>query len=662
MRGRDLLAWGCVAALALLIMACAESSATPDGDGEQSDGDAEENLEADAEEEEAPNPLCDYTNVPQDEPDLSLTKFALSMFHFNVQYVAGGLEAEIDGQTEGMCGPPCLGWTDDRLADWIVVQCVEPVLDFYLAHPTWKTTFEMQALMLEVIAARHPAVLEKLRDAAQRGQVELVSFHYSAQLFLAFPALDLRRSIERTKRVFEENCAPLSPVVFNQEGQDGEGKHAFMAEHGYSIDVFPKNLYGYVRQGETRWPYYASHGVDVVIGPGEVDPAGGVEVNWTFFDDGELLTVPADPYFAFAVEADLERLVEYEAELAALEESGYKITTIADYVAHLKARGVEQKPLPPVIDGSWQPGSTDSVLRWLGGRSLAPYATRERDNRIRTENYRIRTDLQAAEIIVAEAQAQSHDTADLDESLLEAWRHLSLAEVSDATGITPWPGEFLYALNHNAEAQRLADEATEAAKALLGWPYARIDLSEAAATQLDDPPQPESPQPVDAPIVATAHAERETSMEWHAIGDNAWELIFSYGPGPDPTGVDAEATKVALDFPRTEDVLRYSPALLDDELVEMDFAAYAFDKPEIYLPLANGLIGLGDGWWVIKDCRSVHLAARVPNTPEEPIVQFIDETADPVEPQTWRFVVVNGAAVEALAWAKQVNTAPVVIR
>jgi hypothetical protein len=71
---------------------------------------------------------------------------------------------------------------------------------------------------------------------------------------------------------------------------------------------------------------------------------------------------------------------------------------------------------------------------------------------------------------------------------------------------------------------------------------------------------------------------------------------------------------------------------------------------------------LGDDWWVVKDCRSVHLAARVPHEAGEPVIQFIDETADPSGGQIWIFHVLHGSQAEALALARRVNLKPVVYR
>ncbi len=646
------------------LVACGDSDTTNvDGDVDQpADGDNDE-PDGDEPDGDEPDVCAVFADVPMDEPDLEQKKFALTMFHFNVQYVAGGLETTWDGESMPMCGSLCVGWTDEKVQDWIIVETFEPVLDFYIAHPGWRVTFEMQSMMLEAMHERHPEILSKLRDAAKSGQVEVVSFHWSDQLFVAFPERDLHRSIAITKQLFADYDVPLSKVVFNQEGQAGEGKHALMADECYGISVFPKNLYRYVRFEEAVWPYYTDKGVDVVVGPIGVDPDSGIEVNWPFFDDGELLMVPEDPYFAFLGGHDPERLVEYEAKLTALEEDGFKITGIADYVRHLKAQEIEQPQLPPVIDGTWQPTSTDSVLRWMGGRSLAPYNNHERDNLIRSGNYRVSTELAAAEALLAAAETAALDSATAQTDLDQAARHLLMSMVSDATGITPWHGEFNYGVDNNAAALALIEGVQADLLTALDWPHALIDLEAGTAERLDDIPLPEAPDAAEAPLAVTVDApSRTATLDWFTYDDTLYEAQLTFGPSSDPTGKEAENAKVTLSFPRSEDLIAYSPALMDGTLVEYAFSDFTFQKPEIYLPLANGLIALGDDTWLIKDCRQVHLAPRIGVTADEPVVQLIDETADPENGDFWRVYVFYGSGDEALAQARRLNSHPVVYK
>ena len=57
------------------------------------------------------------------------TKFALSMFHFNIQYCAGGLK--------GFLPTPEVDLNEAEVEDRIVTQSFEPLLDMLLEHPTW---------------------------------------------------------------------------------------------------------------------------------------------------------------------------------------------------------------------------------------------------------------------------------------------------------------------------------------------------------------------------------------------------------------------------------------------------------------------------------------------------------------------------------------------
>ena len=203
---------------------------------------------------------CVTNQPPAFTPDVNQKKFALSMYHFNVQYVAGGLDVMLKDGTNAVFGEMSKGWTEEKLDRWYITQPFDATLDLYLAHPAWKTDFELQGRLLELIVNGYPKVLEKLKALAENGQLETISIHYSDQLFVAFPRADLQKSADITKAIFDGACVPLSGVVFNQEGETGVGKHDFMAKNGYTIDIFPTNLWLYYHQ-VARAPYYKSRGV-----------------------------------------------------------------------------------------------------------------------------------------------------------------------------------------------------------------------------------------------------------------------------------------------------------------------------------------------------------------------------------------------------------------
>jgi hypothetical protein len=622
-------------------------------------------------------PACQQATYPA--VDDGKTKFALTMFHWNIQYVAGGLIGEYKGETISICGTMfgddsyCEGWTDDALNDWIIRISFMPVLDMYLAHPDWRVTFEIPGLMIQAITERHPDVLAKLQCAANSGQVEIVSFHWSDQLFLAFPSRDLQWSLELNREVFEEAAIPVSKIVFNQEGQSGLGKHRFMADNGFEVDVMSSNLYKYVQQADSAsgvWPVYESTGpgtdkpVLVVVGGG-VDPAAGIEVAWPFFDDGEVLATPGNPYFAPVTPVhDAGVLADYEEELQALADGGYLITTITDYIARLDNLGITPQPLLPIGDSTWQPTSTDGISRWLGRMGTIGYSLHEQDNYIRTDNYKASTCLGAAAQLAEFATGEGTDVTAEFELIDAGYLDLIRAEVSDATGINPWLGEWVYGETYNASAKAKCNQAAGQIVTKMGKEFVTVDLDNETVTvganeypvfdflEISDE---------DRPINVTATgSSRNVEINWR-LDEDIYKITVAIGPSDDPTGEVREKRTVTLEFPRFDEVLRYSPGLVEDAVVSQPFAEFSFQTEQVYLPLANGLIGLGDDWWLIKRCSKVHLAARVSVVPESAVVQFIDETIPPEGNVTWEFFLLQGSVDDALGFARIMNTNPTVV-
>ena len=607
-----------------------------------------------------PDPLA----PAPDAPDASQTRFALALFHFNVQYVIGGLEYVDDaGVTQYLAGQADIaaGWDNDRVEDWIITETFEPILDLYARHPTWRVDLELQAYMIEVMAARHPDVLAKLQALAWSGQAELVSFHWADQLFLAFPAEDLERSVARTREVFAEHCLPLSGVVFNQEGQAGEGRQRFLVDHGYTVGVFPKNLWRYVQGDDVRWPYYASEGGTLIVGPGGVDPASGVEVAWSFFDDGELRATAnwVNPYVAPLGGADADRIAEYEAALTAQEDAGWKITSVSDFVRQLEAQGVEKKPAPPLLDGTWQAPSTDSIHRWLGGRNEV-FIGEDEDNPLRTGNARARALAAAAQVMLDAAEDAGVATAADTGAMATIWEDMWNAEVSDGSGVNPWAGEIVYCGRKNAAVVEASATLRATLAQALGLAGAFVvDLSRRTVTAGAAPAGP-SWQDAAVPDGVTVDADtREVTITAATAGPvTRVTVAFGAAVGCAAETPECDAREVRVGFARADRVIAYSPGLIEDEVRSYAEEDFSFLEGQAFLPLANGLIGLGDGRWLVKHTRSCHIAARV--APGDPDVAFIDRTIREERAATWVFDVVSGTSAEALQWANAVNIGPTV--
>jgi hypothetical protein len=558
-------------------------------------------------------------------------KYALAMFHFNVQYVAGGMvgywavpNPEIDIEAP-------------VIEDLIITESLAPVIDLYEKHPSWGADIEMQGYMLDQIAARHPALLEKMRGMAKSGQIDIVSFHYSDQLYIAYPQEDWERSQALTQATFAKHDVPLSRSVFCQEGQAGMALAPAMKERGYRTMVWPKNLWGYQHGDFDAQPLYKFGDIFMVAGSKGVSyQQDGVDiaVTWTFLDDGELLaTGGLNPYFPDVFRHKPEDVAIYEQELLALENQGFVITTVDKYVEAVKDKVPLAEP-PPLLDGTWQPGSTDGVLRWLGGRGL--WGQDERDNDVRTLGAVAHRELVAAETIAKEAGI------DAQAALGSAWRLLFLGQVSDATGINPFRGEVEYGIAHFTEALRIARDVIGDAKAAMGSESAVIDPASGAVTPGGDEEQVGTP--IDPPLALVIDAgDRQVSQAWEELGPGRRRVTISVGPG--------EGTLVTALFPGSGDEFITTRALADEAPVTFSRADFSFEH--FYLALPTGVISLNPGLFVIKDQARTHVAARI--TPSSGDVTFVDDTVPALQPMEWVFYLVEGTADEAVKEAVGLN-------
>jgi len=601
---------------------------------------------------------CKMVEPPAVKVDPKADKFALTMFHYNIEYVVGGLNGTKDYKS--FCGIDCDELDNDAVEDWIVRESFKPVVDFYYKYPKWKVNFEMQGYMLEILAKRFPEQLKKIREMAQRGQMEISSFHYSDQLFLAYPREDLERSIKLTKEIFKKHCVPLSGVVFNQEGQAGEGRQKVLVNQGYKIGVFPKNLFKYVRGEKTQpWPYYKQFGGHLIMGSMGVDPASKIQLHWLFFDDGELLSVQdkLNPYFAYLAKHDPKRMEDYKKKIEDFEKRGYKIAHISEYVEHLKAKKIEAKPAPKLLDGTWQPKTTASIHRWMGGQGL--YTT-EQDNNVRAGNYRARTVLKAAEVLYEVWKKQNKADDAIEKTLAETWKKMYRSQVSDSSGVNPWIGETMWSLRLNKEVTEQAQKIIDDIKKRLGMSFVKIDLKDKSASKLDKQPDEldgwvEDKLPIkDFKVNATNRTHKLTVWK-HKTDKDRYRIRIEFTESSDKKSRNLKVT-----FPRLEERIVYSPGLMEDEIVDYAITDFIYQTKEVFLPLSNGLIGLGQEWFAIKHTRTNHLAVRLPS--EQKTVEFIDNT-QPVDQKTvWFFDLIKASKKDALAAAMRLNITPVVYK
>ena len=560
-------------------------------------------------------------------------RYALAMMHFNVQYVAGGLVGS------KLAVDPANAPDDREVEDGIVTQSLEPVLDLYLAHPTWGTNIEMQGYMLDVIAARHPVVLEKLRTLAVAGRVEVVSFQYSDQLFLGHAKEDWERSVALTKATFAGYQIPLGKAVFCQEGQSGEGMAAPMVANGYETLVWPKNLFSFLHEGLESAPLYAFGDAFMITSRGlsYSEGANTLDTTWTFVDDGELLaTGGINPYIWDAFVKSADAVAKYEASVVSLEQKGYQVTTVSKYVAAIRTWVTPAVP-PPLLDGTWQPSSTDGTYRWMGKGGVE-----ERDGDVRSALALAHRELVLAETIAKSAGLDAR--AELD----AAWRMLALGEVSDATGVNPWRSEVEYGLGYAAETLRLARDVIDAGKTALAQRSVTIDSD--AGTVANGAIDAQPPMPVDAPLaLGVDTGGRAATVTWSLAAPNHYVVAVAIAAGP--------GRSASVRFPGSGPDIVYTPALAETP-VHRPRAAFGFEHFD--LALHDGLIGIAPGRWVVKDQAFVHVGARV--RVDGPDVEFHEDTLSSDDAITWVFHVLDGDEATATQFARRLNVRPRCVR
>lgn len=534
-------------------------------------------------------------------------RYDLALYHFNIEFIAGSRSAE----------------------DAIVTESFDPLLDLYLRHPTWGADLELQGYMIEVLAQRHPAVLEKLRALVAAGSVELICCHYSDQLVLAFPHTDLVRGLVIDDRLLARHGLRRAPVIFFQEGQFGAGLLEYLRRNGRAVAVAPAGTYDFSQPGDAAAPLLASRGVVVV--PGDTRrysaPDGTrIEAVWTRLGDGEPAATGSNPYglkkaFRFdpAVLGGLEHALEAQAA------AGVRIVSVSEYVRQVRALGVEPAACKPYFDTPWKGERTGNVFLWMG-RHDQPL---EDDVGIHTDTVRARLDLLRAEGVL---RAEGKDPRVLE----EGWKHLLKSEVTDATGWVPLPIEMRYAREHAA--------AAAAAARLVQGPEDRwVDTQTGVYV---DPPERLAHEPAAGGPVAVHLRQATGKVTWALLGGGIWEVQVAFRLLP------WKLARAAVAFPVTEPVVRYSPAGLDGEVAEVPWDAVGVKGAWLALP--NGLVGLGHDLWLIQDHAQGFACCHV--TPGE--AAFEVEGGARLS-HDWRFLVVRGWR-QALVMALRTNVCPVV--
>ncbi len=542
-------------------------------------------------------------------------KYALGLFHFNLQYVAG----------------------DYRIESRIIRESLYPALKFFEQNPQYKSDIEIQGYAIESLAEEHPEVLALLKKLVDRGQIELVVAHYSDQFFIAYPALDLQRSVQISDGILKKHHIKRSRVFFGQEIQWSPGL-AYALNGLYDVLVTSGDPHGYYRD-ETQ-PLvrvnYDGKSMLALIGGGKKN-LGFLEWTWAFFDDGEVFN-------SLDYNSDFYRVPEQEKKnidrYRQLEKDGYQFVTISEFVNILKNHTEYRVPdYPFVPEGTWNMQVGGPFL-WMGKQRSGV----EKDGPTRATCYQTRGLVLLAERLVDYLEKLGIDVTALRQKVEKAWRHVLLAEVSDSSGWTPWLVEVQYTDNEVANARMVLRQIFSEVKKYLPTPdKPYLVQTRTGEVRTIKGVHSEDYPPATLTLLRSVRAKKY-SVQYQQINDGLYRLDIRARRPQDGA--------VEITFYTADDGLKYSAGCGEEAIVDLPKDL----KHDPILSLSNGFLYLGNGYSIIKDCSVEHLAATWRR--DRRYVVFREELNEKMPGMKMRFYVVKGTPQQGHALANRLNTWP----
>ncbi len=590
-----------------------------------------------------------------------MKKVSLGVFHYNAQYVAGRRDS----------------YWKQTLASLI------PQLKFHKHHPNWKCDLEISGHHLLFLERHFPVVLETLRKLNNAGTIELVTVHYSDQIYMAYPKRDLVESIKICDEIYTKLGLIKSPVWFGQENFFGEGIARVMNETGYKIALVNRSQYSYFHAQEPRAAYYRFKGLEPdVLLAGTNGQENIVQQNWNFWGDGELAFARANIYmpgYGPSPQKYAQRVARYQKQ----EAEGVEFLTVTEYIDWCKKEGLQPAELLPILDGSWNHFQYGGTYLWMGTYRF-PF---ERDGDIRSLTYQSRAKLLAAERLVEVARQAGVKVDTETKNLRLAWKHQLLAEVSDSTGQTPVKIEVVYS---QVEAQRtitLAQKIIQAVIAKYGIsPFAINTKSgkiiqeqtwkDIAGENRTKIPREDFQRALGLHFWFQNVHRYTVKLGFQQVGDRRFDLEVNFQSKYTPfhqrvlslfrtrkkMGLahaleDHLCTYSGLWWDWDGKTIAYCPAAMEEEPVV--YAASTFDNGRQWIPAPNGYLQVKPDLHLVKHNAFGNTHMCITCDPQNKRMGLILLDA-PKTPFLWRLSFIRGTREEAVGFANQMNVWPLV--
>jgi len=603
--------------------------------------------------------------------------------------------------------------------DRLCLEAYEPFLDLLLECPKWHADLEISGYMLDYIYKNFPFLHEKLLKLNKRKQLDIICVHYSESFYLAYPFYDFERSLNFCQEIMNKIGLEFSSTFFAQENCFGEGLSYIKDKFGIKTAIIPEKNYNWL-YGKLHpfYPVYDLNGLNLIIRGEEwqtryngrfiFDKEGeDKKISWSYTKcgDGEPFLAD-DPYvnFKFNEKKWNEKLKFYDECIR----EGIQFTTTQEFVSEIEKLGISKPKLPPITDGPWGLGKP-GVYQWMGFY----FSFYELDAEIMSLNYRARTILLMAEFLLEYIKNQ-RICKECDEDFIKqleyfikrSWKFLAIAQVSDSTGWVPTLNEVWYSIDYALSAFYLGQKVIEQLIKRFELQIEIIDtyrkkfinhnevekcikedklIRRVVSGQfiIDDKLREENVRDSRlrnackefifeniTPIINKEKISTEELSqlnleclssnkreEFIQLDENCWKYQVSFLQNDTKTGI-------RLNLLESRNLI-YSPSLMDDRLIVHDYTKWI--APYLFLPLPNGLIYIGDGFWIIKHNDQNHVALKIDFEGKK--LEFLLETnlmalagreqLDIEVEQNWCFTIFKGNEKEALELANAINIFPI---
>jgi len=365
------------------------------------------------------------------------------------------------------------------------------------------------------------------------------------------------------------------------------------------------------------------------------------DMQWTWYHMGSAeryCTPVAFPGDIVRYQRNPDWLHLAEQCLLEYEHQGYQLATITEFLQAIDQSGFEPPLAEPLLDGNWNMGRSRGCFTWLGWNRNES----QNDLAVRTHNWKSRTQLLQLEGATKESSLEPTDKEELKKDIQDIWEHQLLAEVSDSTGWFPLQPEVWFGLQ---ESETVLNQVAKLSGKLQPHtdsknfsvdPYMQSMSNEIYRVNgVKEIPLSE------AYVRNFTLVGAKGRIKLLAIDKYTQRLFVDFRPKDTVSGIQC--------YLDTEQLI-YSPAILEDQVVAYDLSA--FQPNQLYLPLVNGLIGIGNETYLIKHNITMHIACCIDKSNH--MLRFVLENPKH-DPRQWIMTIFRGSVEDAIQLALRIN-------